>query len=244
MNDPNNPFDESLPEDDTISRSARLAGMQQQLKQFRPRQPRLDFAEIESIASGIEKTQTDASTIIPIAGQVGLSMRRTRYPSSQIAGTIAASWICGVAVGAACVFLLMSNQKPFSHDIDRSASSDLNRETDRRIAETPSPIQSGVDKDSVESQKSTEAGQMDLSSGAHEVSSMMRWRGRYVKTSELLSQFGSLREFGSIVAVPTDSSTDSDSHSDSLISQFSPPQPMTQAELLRELLQPSKNTVH
>ena len=89
---------------------------------------------------------------------------------------------------------------------------------------------------------------MDLSSGAHGGGSMMRWRGRYVKTSELLSQLGSIREFGSIVAVPTDSSTDSStdsgSYSDSLISQFSPPQPMTQAELLRELLQPSKNTVH
>ena len=152
-------------------------------------------------------------------------------PSSRFAGTIAFSWICGAVVGAACVFFLMSNQEQPMRDSDQ-------------LAEIPLPIQSGVEMDSVEGQTSTAAGQMDLRSGTYVVDSTIRWRGRYVKTNELLSQPGSIREFGINEPVPIDSTTDSVSFSNSLLSQFTPPQPVTQAELMRELLNPSKDTVH
>ena len=113
-----------------------------------------------------------------------------------------------------------------------------------QLAEIPSPIQNVVEADSVESQTNTASGQMDLRSGTFGVDSTLRWRGRYVKTSELFSQPESIRDIGSNEVVTTASTTDTGSFSNLLLSQFSPPQPVTQAELMRELLNPSKNTVH
>jgi hypothetical protein len=86
-------------------------------------------------------------------------------------------------------------------------------------------------------------GPIDVRSGTPDDDSTIRWRGRYVKTSEWLSHSGSSRERGSSVVVPADSTDDSDSFSNSPLSQFSPTQPVTQAELLRELLNPFKDTI-
>ncbi len=163
---------------------------------------------------------------------------------SLLAGTIASSWICGAVVGAVCVFFFMSNPEQPMRDGDDSASGNFNQDSDHRLAETPLPIQNVVEMDSVEGQTSTDDGQMDLRSGIHVVDSTIRWRGHYVKTNELLSHRGSMRELGSTITVTADSTTDSDSFSNSLLSQFTPPQPVTQAELMRELLNPSKDTVH
>ncbi len=236
MNDPNNPFDELHFDNEQDRRPSGFGDLELRLKQFRPRPPQIDIVAIEKEANRVETLVTAPTTHFQ-----GVK----RYSASQFAGTIACSWICGVLVGAVCVLFFTSTQKPFSHDIDRSAASDLNQDTDRRIVEIPPPIQSGNEEmDRFESKNSAEAGQIDLSSGAIGVGSTIRWRGLYVKTSELSSQLGSIREFESNGAAAIDSTTDSDSYSNSRLSHFSPPQPMTQAELLRELLQPSKNTVH
>ena len=236
MNDTNNPFDELHFDNEQDRRPSGFGDLELRLKQFHPRPPQIDIVAIEPEANRMETSVPAATLHFQGVG---------KYSSSQFAGTIACSWICGVLVGAACVLFFMSNQKPFSHGIVRSSASDLNRDTDRRIVEIPPPIQSGSEEmDRFESKNSVEAGQIDLSSGAFEVGSTMRWRGRYVKMSEWLSQLGSIRDLGSNGAVRTDSTTDSDTYSDSLISQFSPPQPVTQSELMRELLQPSKNFVY
>ena len=151
-----------------------------------------------------------------------------KVSSTRFVGTIASSWMCGAVVGAACVFFFLSNQKQPMLDRDQ-------------LAEIPSTIQNVVEADSVESQTNTASGQMDLRSGTFGVDSTLRWRGRYVKTSELFSQPESIRDIGSNEVVTTASTTDTGSFSNSRLSQFSPPQPVTQAELMRELLNPLKD---
>lgn len=235
MNEPNDPFDELHLKEDQASRLTGLGEMERRLRQFQPRAPQIDFLAIEQEANCVDTPMPAASTLIPGVGIVS---------SSRFAGTIASAWLCGAVVGAACVFFFMSNQKQPMLDVDSSASSDLNLDSDHQLAEIPSPAQSSVVLDSFEGQTSTVAGERDLHTGTEGVDSTIRWRGRYIKTNELLSHPVSMRELGNSVAVTTDSTTDSDSFSNSLLSQFSPPQPVTQAELRRELLNPSKDTVH
>lgn len=235
MNEPNDPFDELHFNEDQSNRLTGFGEMERRLRQFQPRPPLVDLVAIEHATSYVVTPGFASSKLNQGVGTVS---------SSRFAGTVASSWICGAVVGAACVFLIMSNQKQQLLDADSSASIDLNRDTDHQLAEIPSPVHSGVNVESVEGQTSTAAGQLDLRSGTEIVDSAIRWRGRYVKTNELLSHPGSIRELGSSIAIVADSATDSDSFSKSLLSQFSPPQPMTQAELMRELLNPSKDTVH
>lgn len=221
MNEPYDPFDELHFDGDQSSKLTGFSELERRLRQFQPRPPRIDLVAIEQEANCMETPVSAASTIIHGVG---------KHSSSRFVGTIASSWMCGAVVGAACVFFFMSNQKQPMLDRDQRA-------------EIPSPIQNVVEMDSVESQTNTAAGQMDLRSGTYDVDSTIRWRGRYVKTSELFSQPGSIRDLGINEAVTTDSTTDSGSFSNSLLSQFSPPQPVTQAELMRELLNPLKHTI-
>ena len=235
MNEPYDPFDELHFDGDQSSKLTGFSELERRLRQFQPRPPRIDLVAIEQAANCMDTSLPAASTLNPVVGMVS---------SSRFAGTIASSWICGAVVGAVCVFFFMSNPEQPMRDGDDSASGNFNQDSDHRLAETPLPIQNVVEMDSVEGQTSTDDGQMDLRSGIHVVDSTIRWRGHYVKTNELLSHRGSMRELGSTITVTADSTTDSDSFSNSLLSQFTPPQPVTQAELMRELLNPSKDTVH
>ena len=235
MNEPYEPFDELHFDGEQSCRLTDASEMERRFRQFQPRLPRIDLVAIEQAANCMNTTLPAVSTLIPGVGMVS---------SSRFAGTIASSWICGAVVGAACVFFFMSNSKQPIRDSDRNASGDLNQDSDHQLAEIPIPIQSGLEIDHVASQIGTESGQTDLRSETPVVDSTIRWRGRYVKTNEWLSHRGSIRELGINEPVPADSATDSVSFSNSLLSQFSPPQPVTQAELMRELLNPSKNTVH
>ncbi len=234
MNEPNDPFNELHFKEDQASRLTELGEMERRLRQFQPRAPQIDFLAIEQEANCVDTSMPAASTLIQGVGIVS---------SSRFAGTIASSWLCGAVVGAACVFF-MSNQKQPMLDVDSSASSDLNQDSDSQLAEIPPPVQLNVVLDNVEDHATTVDGQMDMRSGTDIVDSTIRWRGRYVKTNEFLSHRGSIRELGSSVDVTADSTTDSDSFPNSLLSQFSPPQPVTQAELMRELLNSSKRNVH
>ena len=222
MSEPNNPFDKLLFNGDQSSRLTGLNEMEQRLRQFQPRPPQIDFLSIEDEVNCMVTPVPEASTIIQGVEKVFLS---------RFAGTIASSWMCGAVVGAACVFFFMSNQKQPMLDRDQ-------------LVEIPSPIQNVVETDSVDGRASTVAWPIDVRSESYIVDSTIRWRGRYVKTNEWLSHRGSIRELGVNEVVTTDSTTDSGPFSSSLLSQFSPPQPVTQAELLRELLNPLKNTVH
>ncbi len=222
MNEPYDPFDELYLDGDQSSKRIGFSEMEQRLRRFKPRLPRIDLLAIEQEANCTNTPLTATSPLIP-----GME----KHFSSRFAGTIASSWICGAVVGAACVFFFMSNQKQRMIDRDQ-------------LAEIPSPIQSVGVMNSVESQTGTAAGQMDLRSGTYGDDSTIRWRGRYVKSIELFSPLGSIRDLGINEAVTTDSTADTGSFSNSRLSQFSPPQPVTQAELMRELLNPSMDTVH
>ena len=220
MNDPYEPFDELHFDGEQISRPIVFSEMEQRLRQLQPRPPQIDLLAIE---------QEACCMVTPVSSTIIQGVEKVS--STRFVGTIASSWMCGAVVGAACVFFFLSNQKQPMLDRDQ-------------LAEIPSPIQNVVEADSVESQTNTASGQMDLRSGTFGVDSTLRWRGRYVKTSELFSQPESIRDIGSNEVVTTASTTDTGSFSNLLLSQFSPPQPVTQAELMRELLNPSKNTVH
>ncbi len=217
MNDPYEPFDELHFDGEQISRPIVFSEMEQRLRQLQPRPPQIDLLAIEREACC--KVTPVSSTIIQGVETVS---------STRFVGTIASSWMCGAVVGAVCVFFFLSNQKQPMLDRDQ-------------LAEIPSPIQNVVETDSVESQTNTASGQMDLRSGTYGVDSALRWRGRYVKMSELFSQPESMRDIGINEVVTTASTTDTGSFSNSLLSQFSPPQPVTQAELMRELLDPLKD---
>lgn len=86
-NEPN--LDKYLPEP--------LVDVELQLRGLRPRQPQLDIAAIISMSE--EKTSH-------------LNRAPSQFP--RLAGALAASWICGAAVGAACVFAILSQPQPMS----------------------------------------------------------------------------------------------------------------------------------
>jgi|GEM_PF-2137682 len=90
MSDPFEPFDTEATGDprqrESADLPAPLAEVQQRLQQLRPRQPQLDLALLERLAT--------ADPVSPSRAAIGFS-------KAQFALAVAAAWLCGVIFGAA-----------------------------------------------------------------------------------------------------------------------------------------------
>lgn len=212
------PSDDSSIEDghmDNVPKSA----LEQRLKQIRPRQPQLDFAAIERIAMHTKRT---AQSI---------------FSMKQFASVIAASWLVGFAVGASCVFYLTTNRQHAMPNQETSAKNISNAISPNTFE--PLPLdQSNLLTINSASGKETPMGRLgadldfELNSRPLSFGSSLRSHSRLIRIVDFESDPLPVR--------PDDNSIETDV---SLASKFSPPQPVTQAELMRELLKTEK-TIH
>lgn len=224
---------------DPLDDLARLAELEQQLKQNRPRPPRMDFSAIERIADHMEASKCNEIAIVHGRSQVDSRPLVSNYSSKQFAGAIAASWVIGVAVGASFVFYLTA---PHQHAIfNQEASTTIN-------SSAISPATEGIppqDQSSLLTNKSasdaevsagrlvTDALEFDLNSGHLRVGNSLRSHGRLVRTMESVSVSLPIRRDDETVGIDA-----------SLASKFSPTQPVTRAELMRELRNAKNSTIH
>jgi len=220
MNNPNEPTDESEFHDDHHRELASLTETEERLKQFKPRMPKLDFAAIEQSVSDVKASIPLTATVL----QVG------KYQSaSHLAGPVAASWICGVVVGALCVFFAM----PFV-----SNPTVLNKTVEVPVLE---PDNSTAKLDS--SAKPASSERTEQPNGLDEESTL-RLTGRYVKANEWMNPSDFTRKRVGRIPASSGMADVTKSMFDANFSQYTPPPPMTQAELMRELLIESKQVVH
>ena len=220
MNDPNEPSDEFQFHDDHHRDLAGLSGIEQKLEQFKPRRPKLDFAAIEQSAS-------DVKANIPLTATV---LQGGKYRSiSHLAGPVAASWICGVVVGALCVFYAMP-----------SAS---NPTVFNKTAEVPilEPDNSPAKLDSAAKLAGSERTEQ---SNALDEGGTLRLTGRYVKVNEWMNPSDFTRKRVDRIPASSGVAEVTNAMFDANFPQYTPPPPMTQAEFMRELLTESKQVVH
>jgi len=220
MNNPNEPTDESQFHDDHHRQLAGLTETEQRLRQFKPRMPKLDIAAIEQSAS-------DINTNTPLTVTV---LQGGKYRSvSHLAGPVAASWICGVVVGALCVFYAMPSV---------SNPTDLKRTVEVPVLE---PNNSTAKLDS--SAKLAGSERTEQPNGLDEEGTL-RLTGRYVKANEWMNPSDFTRKRGERIPASSGMAEVTKSMFDASFSHYTPPPPMTQAELMRELLTESKQVIH
>jgi len=220
MNNPNEPTDESQFHDDHRLEFAGRTETEQRLKQFKPRMPKLDIAAIEQSAS-------DMKTNTPLTATV---LQGGKYRSvSHLAGPVAASWICGVVVGALCVYYAMPSV---------SNPTDLNQTVEVPILE---PNNSTAKLDS--SAKLAGSERTEQPNGLDEEGTL-RLTGRYVKLNEWMNPSDFTRRRVERTPASSGMAEVTKSMFDASFSHYTPPPPMTQAELMRELLIESKQVVH
>ncbi len=231
MNKQNEPFDESSFDDDQhqeLGGPNKLLGQDKTetwLRQFEPRRPKIDFAVIER-----EVMDTRAS--VPLTAAVLLSA--SKRPAAHMVGPLAVSWICGVAVGALFVFYSMQVAS------ERTA---INKPVEGSQPKLSEPIK---DVDDVEKAQLATAEQSDVSD-RFEVDSKLRLGGRFVKASDWMEPRHWNQSGSETMANSADSNSIASglkSVAGSIFSEYSPPAPTTQAELMRELLRDSNPFVH
>lgn len=89
----------------------RLREVERRLRQARPREPVLDWAELQGVADW-----TGATVERPASAAYGSGRRTHRY-----AAVAAGSWACGVVVGALAMFLLARGPMPGDGLAERTA---------------------------------------------------------------------------------------------------------------------------
>jgi hypothetical protein len=229
MNTPTKPIEGSEFDDEQRHELTRLNRTERRLKQFKPRMPQLDIAAIEQMAN-------DLSTNVPLTASViqGDSKRSV----SHWVGPLAASWICGVLVGASCVLYFRPN--PLSQT-DFNNTVEIPKVEIPKVKPKVSAPASDTELDMAAMLATTER---SAETNRSEVVGTLRLTGRYVKASEWMNPSESSRR--RVENIPASHGIDDSSQSifDATFSQYSPTQPKTQAEMMRELLLDSKQVVH
>ena len=205
------------------------------LKQLRPRNPNLD---IETIACMVDWNTSK----VPFS--INPNERPLKYSNRQLVGTVAASWICGVLVGAASLFVFMPSHRLATQNSDLIASSDAKREVE------PSPNATSKSSDNASSVieadqiATNDYWQFDLNSEPLQVGMSLRSRVKLVRAGDLPKSRLSL--------LPIDRNSNQDrsaaSESSSIFEQmdinFTPPLPTTNTELMREMLRDAVRSIH
>ena len=235
MNEPYDPLDKLY--FDTLSDTDVPSEMEERLAQCRPRLPRLDIEAIIRLAN-----HDESSNPITTAGKD----RSGKYSTSQLFGTIAASWVCGVAVGAYGIIYSMSNREPTANDNESAASihrAEVNEIETEKIAEHPT-----LNADSTINEFLGNATQddwlVDWNSAPLQVGMSLRSRSRLVRATDSSSYRLSAQMSAGITSQNRTTDNESSSSSDSLDLKFVPTSPMTKAELLKELVKDSGFRIH
>ncbi len=196
------------------------------LKQYRPRPSQVDIEAIARLANSGE-----ALTRFPAVSQE----RVGKYSTPQFVGTLAASWVCGVVVGAACIYFSMASQRRSTQDLESIAS--FNKSNNGESESTAVAV--GGDPIAM-----TDDLQFDLSTEPLQVGMSLRSRSRLVRASNsITSSQWPIRSTGRNPNL--DRSAASETSMIGLFDfNFSPPSPMTKAELMKALLQDSTRSVH
>ncbi len=220
MNEPNLPYDASSP-----------SRLEQRLHSLKPRQPILDIEAIARIA--------DAKS----ANEVGIAIvpqSKSWYSTRVLAGTVAASWVCGVAVGASVVFFSLSKDLPTA-DNSRVAGKDTeqHRETTAFEPATPSQVESKIAEKIMPAQSDFVGWDVGLGAEPLQVGMSLRSRNRLVRTGALLRTNAMVRNSE---RSPSDLQNAIGSFED--VSTQMPTNPITQAELLKSLLQDANKDIH
>ncbi len=206
--------------------------LEQRLQGLKPRQPLLDIDAIAKIADA-KSTDQVRLAIAPRS--------KSWYSTKVFAGTIAASWVCGVAVGASVVFFALATQHPTDVN-SRVAGADApgsDREAAAPTPTTPSPVESNFAEGSMSTQSDLVRWDLGLGTEPLQVGMSLRSRNRLVRTGALASTNAMVRdsERGS-----SDLQNALGSFEDT--STQLPTAPITQSELLKSLLQDTNNDIH
>ena len=235
MNEPYDPLNEL--HFDKLSDANVPSEMEERLVRCRPRLPRLDIEAVIKLANP-EETSSPATT----AGKD----RSGRYSTSQLVGTIAASWVCGVAVGAYGIIYSMSNREPTANDNESAAS--IHRAEVKEIETEKIVNHPTLNADSTISEFLGNATQddwlADWNSAPLQVGMSLRSRSRLVRATDSSSYRLSAQMSAGITSQNGTTDNESSSSSDSLDLKFVPTSPMTKAELLKELLKDSRFIIH
>jgi len=220
MNNPNEPSDESPFHDDHRRELAGLTEAEQRLKQFKPRMPKLDIAAI--VQSAGDMTANTPLTVTVLQGGKSRSV-------SHLAGPVAASWICGVVVGALGIYYAMPSV---------SNTTDLNQTVEVPVLE---PNNSTAKFDSSTMPASSERAEQP---NGLDDEGTLRLTGRDVKANEWMNPSDLTRRRAKRIPASSGIAEVTNSIFDANLSQYTPPPPMTQAVLMRELFTESKQVIH
>jgi hypothetical protein len=221
MNEPEQPYDASSP-----------SRLEKRLHSLKPRPPLLDIEAIAKVA--------DAK----LADQVGIAIvpqSKSWYSKKTFAGTIAASWVCGVAVGASVVFFALSSGHTTEAKL-RVAGSDLIEQSHEATTSKPTSstlMESNMAERSMLAQSDLVGWDLVLGTEPLQVGMSLRSRYRLVRTGARASTNAMVRhlERGSsdlqnTIGPIEDASTQL------------PTVPITQSELLKSLLQDTNKDIH
>ncbi len=235
MNEQYDHFDE-LKYNELSSSLGALSKSEQLLKQLRPRNPNLDIEAIVCLANS-------QAAKMPIS--ITPNDRRGKYSTRQLVGTVAASWICGMVVGAACIFLSMSSQRLATQDSDLIASNNVKREV-----ETSPNVTSSQSTDNTSSVNKGDLRainnywQFDLNSEPLQVGMSLRSRGKLVRANDPSSSRLPVPPIDFNSNLDRSAASESNSIVEWLDVHFTPPLPTTNAELMKELLQDAVRSIH
>ena len=222
MNEPNLPHD--------ASSQSRL---EQRLHSMKPRQPLLDIDAIAKIADA--KAQ---------ANQIRIALAQQSnswYSTKVLAGTIAASWAFGVAVGASAVFYALSTDQPTDVN-SRVAVTDAvgpAHEVAASTPTTPSTVESNSAEGSVPGQLDLVRWDLGLGTEPLQVGMSLRSRNRLVRT-------GALASTNAVARNSERSSIDLQKAIGPILDASTqlPSAPITQSELLKSLLNDANRDIH
>lgn len=221
MNEPDLPYDGSS-----------QSRLEQRLNSMRPRQPLLDIDAIVKIADA-KSTDQVRLTNAP--------QRKSWHSTKFLAGTIAASWVCGVAVGASTVFFALSKDQPTDVHSKVAGTDAVGPAYEAATPTTTisSPVESNIAEDSMSAQADLVRWDLGLGTEPLQVGMSLRSRNRLVRTGALASTNAMAR---TMMRGSSDLQNAIGSFEDT--STQLPTAPITQSELLKSLLQDANKDIH
>jgi hypothetical protein len=210
------------------------AGLEQRLSKLKPRRP---FIDIDSIATMADSSDSATQVVVAEAPP-----DKGWYSPSVLAGTVAASWICGVAVGALVVFFSLSNSSSLDRNVD-VVGVGIKEVQDATVSMSTAPTRSEVAMAEAGVQSRSEDSRWDLDLGTMplQVGMSLRSRNRLVRTGSL----SSTRAFVRNPEIRSDNQdilqNDRAPNLDAVILNSLPSTAATQSELLKALLDTNRN---
>jgi len=228
MNEPNLPFD-----------SNRETGLEQRLNNLKPRQP---FVDINAIAKIADAKVTLNQVVVATSPQ-----SKGWFSPTALAGSVAASWICGVAVGAAFVFLSLPRNKSSDRELNVAEKSPIEKvhETTVPMHEKPTPSRATMAEAAVAAAKSEfDTWELDLGTEPLQVGMSLRPRNRLVRTGRLSTASAQVRSSKRGSSDADESQKVVEGILEAVSRNPLPFTPVTQSELLKTLMHDANQNIY